>query len=171
MNSTVVLALSILFAVLAFLMLCMCLYSNIRPRYKLLLVVAVSAAYFEGYGLLKNSQGWASADDLPPRFVLLATVIEEPNKNKEKGEIFVWVQEIAGNRPAGEPRAYRFAYEKGLHSLFSEAMKKARNGNSQMGTVKPRKGPKGNNFLSGNAAAEADRIRLSDLPSPQLPEK
>jgi len=135
MNSTVVLALSIGFAVLCFLLLCLCLYGTLSHRTKMWLVVSVSAFYFVGYHAINDSQGWAASSDLPQRFVLLAAVIEEPVKDKTKGEIFVWLQPLTDNRPSGEPRAFRFPYEKGLHSLFEEGMKKNRNGNSQMGLV------------------------------------
>lgn len=170
MNTTVILTLAVGFALLAFLMLCLLMYSSLSRRAKLALVGLVTFSYFGAYQALSETQGWATAEELPPRFVLLAAVIEEPVKDKSKGEIFVWVQPILENKPAGEPRAYRFAYEKGLHSLFENAMKQARNGNSQMGTLRPRKGPKGSIFgkPGGNMA---DRIRISDLPAPQLPEK
>ena len=61
-------------------------------------------------------------------------------------------------------------YEKGLHSLFEEGMKKTRNGNSQMGTLEPKRGPKGSTWLRP-AGTDTARIKISDLPAPQLPEK
>jgi len=170
MNSTVILALAIGFAVLAFLLLCLTLYSPLQNRTKILIAVVVSVFYFIGYGALKDSQGWAVADELPQKFILLAAVIEEPVKDKSKGEIFVWLQPLADNRPTGEPRAFRFPYEKGLHSLFEEGMKKTRNGNSQMGTLEPKRGPKGSTWLRP-AGTDTARIKISDLPAPQLPEK
>lgn len=171
MNSTVILALTIGFAMLAFLLLCLIVYSPLQRRVKLLVVALTTVFYFVGYQALQDTQGWASADDMPARFVLLAAVIEEPVKDKSKGEIFVWVQPILENKPAGEPRAFRFPYEKGLHSLFESAMKKARNGNSQMGTLKPRKGPKTSSVFSKPGGNLADRIKIMDLPKAQLPEK
>lgn len=171
MNSTVILALSIGFAVLCFLLLCVCLYGRLGNRFKLLLVGVVSVFYFVGYNAIHEVQGWASAGELPRKFILLAAVIEEPVKDKTKGEIFVWLQPIAENRPSGEPRAFRFAYEKGLHSLFEEGMKKARNGNSQMGIVESaQRGTRGVSWLKP-AGADLQRIKLRDMPAAQLPEK
>ncbi|BDU59335.1 hypothetical protein LMORI2_23170 [Limnohabitans sp. MORI2] len=171
MNSTVVLALSIGFAVLCFLLLCLCMHGNLTNRNKMLMVLVVTASYFIGYQALNDSQGWASSRELPPRFVLLAAVIEEPLKDKTKGEIFVWLQPLTDNRPSGEPRAFRFPYEKGLHSLFEEGMKKNRNGNSQMGVVESaQRGSRGVSWLKP-AGADVQRIKLRDMPAAQLPEK
>jgi len=168
MNANVILTLSIGFAVLGFLLLCICLFSTINKKAKLLLVIFTSTAYFISFDALKMTQGWATPDSVPPKFVLLAAVIEEPVKDKTKGEIFVWLQPLADNRPTGEPRAFRFPYEKGLHSLFEEGMKKTRNGNSQMGTLEPKRGPKGSTWLRP-AGTDTARIKISDLPAPQLP--
>ena len=171
MNATVILALAIGFAVLCFLLSCLCMYGNLTNRNKMLMVFAVTASYFIGYQALNDSQGWASSRELPPKFVLLATVIEEPLKDKTKGEIFVWLQPLTDNRPSGEPRAFRFPYEKGLHSLFEEGMKKNRNGNSQMGIVESaQRGSRGVSWLKP-AGADVQRIKLRDMPAAQLPEK
>ena len=158
------------FAILAFLLLCICLYGSITKKTKLLLVVLTSIAYFVSFDALKMTQGWATADSIPPRFVLLAAVIEEPVKDKTKGEIFVWLQELVDNKPQGEPRAFRFPYEKGLHSLFEDGMRKIRNGNSQIGSLEPLRGPNSNNWLR-SGGDEPPKVRLGDLPAPQLPEK
>lgn len=171
MNATVILALAIGFAVLCFLLLCLCLYGDLKSRNKMLMVLTVTAFYFVGYQVLNDSQGWATARELPPRFVLLAAVIEEPLKDKTKGEIFVWLQPLTDNRPSGEPRAFRFPYEKGLHSLFEEGMRKNRNGNSQMGVVESaQRGSRGVSWLKP-AGADVQRIKLRDMPAAQLPEK
>lgn len=170
MNSYVILILSIGFAVLSFLLVCICLFGSINKKSKLLLVVFTSCAFILSYDALKLTQGWATADSIPSKFILLAAVIEEPIKDKTKGEIFVWLQELKDNKPQGEPRAFRFPYEKGLHSLFEEGMKKIRNGNSQIGSLEPRRGPNSNNWLR-SGGDEPPKVKLGDLPSPQLPEK
>ena len=147
------------------------MYGNLTTRSKMLMVFTVTAFYFIGYQTLYDSQGWASSGELPPKFVLLATVIEEPLKDKTKGEIYVWLQPLTDNRPSGEPRAFRFPYEKGLHSLFEEGMKKNRNGNSQMGVVESaQRGSRGVSWLKP-AGADVQRIKLRDMPAAQLPEK
>lgn len=170
MNATVILVLSLAFALLLFLLTCLCLHSTLHRRWKWFLIVLVGVSYFGGYQLLRDTQGWAVADTTPPKFIFLAVVIEEPVKDKTKGEIFVWLQPLQDNRPSGEPRAYRLPYEKGLHSLFEEANKKTRRGNAQMGSTEPRVGGKGFTWLKPSAN-DTVQIRLRDLPASQLPEK
>jgi len=170
MNAHLTLTLAIGFAIFVFLLLCICMYSSIKSRYKLLLSISVALVYFIGFNAIKDTQGWPAADIPPKRFILLASVIEEPVKDKTKGAIYVWLQPLADNKPIGEPRSYRIAYEKGLHSLFEEAMKKTRSGNSQMGSTEPKRVPKGLAWLRP-ASNDTMAIKISDLPSPQLPEK
>lgn len=170
MNLNVVLLLAVAFALLCFLLTLLCLYSQISRRWKTLLVLLSTVAYFGGYMGLRESQGWAAADTLPPKFIFLAVVIEEPVKDKSKGEIFLWLQPLQDNRPSGEPRAFRLPYEKGLHGLLEEANKKTRRGNAQMGSNEPRQGTRAMSWLrpSGNDTLQ---IRIRDLPASQLPEK
>ena len=56
-----------------------------------------------------------------------------------------------------------------LHALLGEAMKKSRQGVSQIGSTEPPAGG-GTSWLR-NAADPRLKIRISDAPSPQLPEK
>lgn len=170
MNTHFIVLMSVVLALLIFLLACLCVHGHLSRTWKTGVVLLCTLAYSMLYIGLRETQGWAAAETLPPRFVLLASVIEEPVKDKSKGEIFVWLQPMQDNRPNGEPRAFRLPYEKGLHSLFEEATKKTRRGNTQMGTTEPRVGPRGFSWLrpSGN---ESLQIRLRDLPSSQLPEK
>lgn len=170
MNTHFIVLMSVVLALLIFLLLCLCMHANLSRWWKTAIVLLCSCSYSMLYLGLRETQGWAAAETLPPRFVLLASVIEEPVKDKTKGEIFVWLQPMQDNRPSGEPRAFRLPYEKGLHSLFDEAIKKTKRGNTQMGTTEPRVGPRGFSWFrpSGN---ETLQIRLRDLPASQLPEK
>ncbi len=170
MNHSLLL-LSVAYALLAFLLLCLCVWTRWHIALKIGLVSLVTVFYFIAYDGWLGSQGWPAEDALPKRFVLLAMVVEEPNKEREsKGNIFIWVNALEANRPAAEPRSYRLPYDKDLHSLFGEAMKKSRQGISQMGTTEPKAGPKGFSWLRppGN---DKLTIKISDLPRPQLPEK
>lgn len=135
---------------------------------KLLLVAAVTGFYFFADDAVHSMWGWPTSDALPPRFVLLAAVIEEPTA-KSAGALYVWVNAIENGKPAAQPRAYRLPYAKDLHALLNEGMKKSRQGISQMGTAEPKPGPKGFSWLRPGNDEQAIKIR--DLPSPQLPEK
>lgn len=166
-----ILLLVTVFSLLAFLLLCLCLWTRWPVWLKTGLVVAVSLFYVVAYDTMHAMLGWPAEQALPRRWVLLALVVEEPNKERDsKGNLFVWVNALENNRPAAEPRAYRLPYDKDLHSLFGEAMKKNRQGITQLGTHEPRVGPKGFSWLRP-ASDEKLNIKISDLPRPQLPEK
>jgi hypothetical protein len=139
------------------------------PRWaRALLVLGVAALWFAAALLLDGVWGWPSKRELPERFVLLAAVIEEPDRNSE-GAVYLWVNKMEGNQPAAQPRAHRLPYSKDLHALVNEGMKKVRQGITQMGTAEPRRGSTGASWLQ--PATQTVDVKISDLPSPQLPEK
>ena len=156
------------FAALVMLTALALLWSRWPAWLKGLLVIAVTGFYFYADDALHGSAGLPSRDALPERFVLLAAVIDEPNA-KSKGALYVWVNELKDGKPAAQPRAYRLPYQKDLHALLNEGMKKVRQGVSQMGTAEPKSGPRGFAWLRPGSDEQAVKIR--DLPVPQLPEK
>ena len=160
--------LALIAAALSALCLLALLWSSWPGWLKGLLVLAVTGFYFVAYDAVLSVWGLPSRDALPERFVLLATMIEEPT-SKSSGALYVWVNALEDGKPAAQPRAYRLAYSKDLHALLNEGMKKNRNGVSQLGTTEPRRGARGLNWLRpGNDEQE---IKIRDLPAPQLPEK
>ena len=138
-----------------------------RP-YKWLLVAATAGLYVFGARQLDEVWGWPGRSALPARFVLLASVAEEPTP-KSSGALYVWVNAIEQGRSVREPRAFRLPYSKDLHGLLDEAMKKQRQGVSQMGTTEPARGRQGYSWL--RPGSDEQQIKIRDLPTPQLPEK
>jgi hypothetical protein len=156
---------------LAVLALVMCLKTQWPLIAKIALIAAVTGLYFVAYSAHEGLMGWPTKERMPERFVLLATVIEEPNKEKSTtGHIYVWVNGLVGNKPLAEPRAYRLPYEKDLHALLGEAMKKNRQGVTQIGRLEAKPGPTGASWMRG-AGNDNVTIKMSDLPAAQLPEK
>jgi hypothetical protein len=143
------------------------------PRWiKVTMVIVVSLFYVVAWDALSGMLGWPSPAELPKRFVLLAVVTEEPNRDRgSKGQIFVWVNALEGNKPVAEPRAYRLPYEKDLHSLFDEAMKKARKGITQLGSSEPQPEQKGSAHWLRPGGSDKAKITVRDMPAVQLPEK
>ena len=135
---------------------------------KAALVAAVTLLYFFSDAALEGVWGWPSRQSLPERFVLLAAVFDEPAKNRD-GALYVWVNAIENGKPVPQPRAFKLPYSKDLHALLGEAMKKTRQGVSQMGSAEPRAGKSGLSWLRPGSDEQVVKIR--DLPSPQLPEK
>lgn len=155
-------------AALAFLCALALLWSRWPAWLKGLLLVGVTAFYFQADDLVHRMWGFPSPDRLPERFVLLATVIEEPSA-KTAGALYVWVNALENGKPVREPRAFRLPYSKDLHALLDDGMKKVRQGVSQMGSAEPKAGRRGVSWLRPGSDEQVVKIR--DLPVPQLPEK
>lgn len=162
------LAVVLAFVVLATLAVLALLASRWPLWLRALLVIGVTGFYFYADEAVHNMWGWPSSDALPERFVLLATVIEEPSA-RSPGALFVWLQALENGKPARAPRAYQLPYTKDLHSLLNEGMKKARQGVTQMGTSEPKPGKRGLSWLRPGSDEQVLKIR--DMPVPQLPEK
>ncbi len=169
--ATELLTLGVLYALLAFLLLVMCLATRWPWWSKLLGIVLVSGFYVLAQHTLTRVSGWPSVDRLPEKFVFLSSVFDEPRPVQgHPGAIHVWVHPLEDGKLVEMPRAYRLAYRKDLRGILEDGMKKARDGNAQLGRTEPRRGPSGPTWLrpAGNEDLE---IRLSDVPRAQLPEK
>jgi hypothetical protein len=136
---------------------------------KALLVAGVTGLYFVADRALDDTWGWPSKGGLPERFVLLAAVIEEPVKN-DPGALYVWVHALQDGKPVRQPRAYKLPYAKDLHALLEEAMKKVRQGVTQMGSAEPKRAR--GTFLNWlRPGSDEQQMKVRDMPVPQLPEK
>lgn len=159
------------YVLLSFGLLALCLATPWRWWVKALMVLLVSAFYFVGQHSFWLVSGWPTTDDLPQRFVLLSAVFDEPSPTRgHEGAIFIWVNPIKDNAPLSMPRVHKLPYEKDLHRILGEGVKKARDGNTQIGSTEPRRGPGGLPWLRPGSDARVD-IKLSDVPRVQLPEK
>ena len=162
------LALALTFAALVLLTTLALLWSSWPGWLKGVLVACVAVLYFWGDAVVHDLAGWPTTDTLPERFVLLAAVIDEPTKQRS-GALHVWVNALEDGKPAERPRAYTLPYAKDVHALLEEAMKKNRQGVSQVGTTEPKKGKRGASWL--RPGSDELVIKIRDLPAPQLPEK
>ena len=168
-NSSLLLTLAYLG--IAFLLLVLCLATRWPRPVKLAMIALVTAAYFIAESAFDGMLGWPAATNIPEKFVLLATVVEEPDKDRgSKGAIYIWVNGVEAGRPVAEPRAFRLAYGKPLHAMLNEAMKKNRQGISQIGSTEAPAAGKNGSWLR-SAADPTVKIKITDAPAPQLPEK
>jgi hypothetical protein len=169
--SSQLLLLVLMYALLAFLLLCLCLATRWPWALKGAMVLLVSGFYVFGHHTLQGIAGWPSDDALPKRFVLLSAVFDEPSLGRgHKGAIYIWVNPMKDNAPLDMPRVHRLPYEKDLHRILGDGLKKAREGNTQMGSTEPKRGQGGLAWLLP-ASNDQVEIKLSDLPRAQLPEK
>ena len=163
------LAIILAFAAVGLLTLLALLWSHWPAWLKGLLVLAVTGLYFYGYAAVHEIWGIPSTDALPERFVMLASVVEEPSA-RSTGAIYLWVSVPREGGPLLAPRAYQLPYSKALHTQIEEGLRKGRDGVAQMGTAEARSGKgRGSGWLKpGNDEQE---VKIRDLPTPQLPEK
>lgn len=170
-TSTQLLWLGLAYALLGFLLLCLCLATRWHWLVKAVMVVVVSGFFLIHNQVLRAISGWPADDILPPRFVLLSAVFDEPSPaRRHAGAIYIWVNEIKDHEALDLPRVYRLAYEKDLHRILGDGLKKAREGNTQIGTTEPRRGGGGLPWLRPSGDDKV-QIKLNDMPRAQLPEK
>lgn len=163
------LALVLAYAAVLLLVLLALLWSRWPRWLKTVLVVAVSALYFWGHDTVAAVLGLPSTGPLPARFVMVSAMVQEPTQNTP-GAIFLWVRPLEEGKAAGEPRAYRVAYQRPLHEPINDGVKKGREGVAQMGTSQARDGHgRGGGWLK--PGQDEQEVRIRDLPQPQLPEK
>ena len=109
---TVILTLSIAYAVIGALLLVVLVYARLHWSIKAVAVVVTSAFYVVSFTEMRGLLGWASADRLPASFKLLKARIVEPHSLEgDPGSIYLWVEQLdEDNRPSGIPRAFRVPY-------------------------------------------------------------
>jgi hypothetical protein len=162
---------TLLYLAVAFMLLLLCLATAWPKWVKLVMIGVVTGSYFMAESAFDGMLGWPAATGIPEKFLLLATVVEEPDKDRgSKGAIFIWVNGVENGKPVAEPRAFRLAYDKPLHAILNEAMKKIRQGTSQIGSTELPAGGKNGSWLR-SAADPHVKIKITDAPAPQLPEK
>ena len=109
---TVILTLSIAYAVIGALLLIVLVYARLHWSLKAVAVVVTSAFYVVSFTEMRGLLGWASTDKLPAYFKLLkARVVEPHSVEGDPGSIYLWVEELdADHRPSGVPRAFRVPF-------------------------------------------------------------
>jgi hypothetical protein len=120
---SVVLTLSIAYAMIGALLLVVLVYARLPWPAKAAFVVVTSAFYVASFFGTRGLLGWASVDRLPPTFKLLQVRIVEPHTLEgDPGSIYLWVEALdEGNRPSGVPRAYRLPYTESLAEKADKA--------------------------------------------------
>src|SRR5215469_9000662 len=120
---SVVLTLSLSYALIGALLLIVLVYARLPWSAKAVAVVVTSAFYIVSFIGVRGLLGWASVDRLPATFKLLQARIVEPHSLEgDPGSIYLWVEALDdGNRPSGVPRAYRLPYTDSLAEKADKA--------------------------------------------------
>jgi hypothetical protein len=100
------------YGLLALLLLSLNIFSLWRWWVKAAAMLVTAAVFLGAYVIISGLIGWPSEGQLPPRFALLNTYVEEPDKQRgDPGHIYLWVQEINAEQiPISPPRAYALPY-------------------------------------------------------------
>lgn len=101
-----------IYGLLALLLLSLNIFSLWRWWVKGGVMLVTGVVFVGAYTVISGLIGWPSPSQLPARFSLLHTYVEEPDKTRDfAGNIYLWVQEIDENQiPTGAPRAYVMPY-------------------------------------------------------------
>lgn len=137
MNSlqSVILTLSIGYALVGALLLVVLVYARLPWSAKAVAVVVTSAFYIASFIGARGLLGWATVDGLPATFKLLQARIVEPHSLEgDSGSIYLWVEALdEDNRPSGVPRAYRIPYRDKLAEKTDKALSEIAAGRPQGG--------------------------------------
>ena len=133
--NTIILSLSIAYAMLGVLLLAICVFTRLPWPLKAAAVALTSVFYILGFFSTRSLLGWSSVDPLPAQFKLLSARIVEPHSLEgEPGAIHLWVEELdSDNRPSGVPRAYRLPYNVKLAERTERAIGASAEGRPQGG--------------------------------------
>ncbi len=101
-----------IYGLLALLLVSLNIFSLWRWWVKAGLMLVTAVAFVGAYTVISGLIGWPSPAQLPQRFSLLHTYVEEPDRQRDfAGNIYLWVQEIDENQvPIAAPRAYVMPY-------------------------------------------------------------
>jgi len=132
---SVILTLSIGYALLGALLLAVLVYARLPWSAKAIAVVVMSAFYIASFVGARGLLGWATVDRLPATFKLLQARIVEPHSLEgDPGAIYLWVEALDDdNRTSGVPRAYRIPYRDKLAEKTDKAISEIAAGRPQGG--------------------------------------
>ena len=170
MNSQVLL-IGLSYVVILATLIAVFIYSYAPAWAKFLLLFVSGAMFMMHSQALVGLLGWPVEQELPAKFVVLSSQVNEPIKSeKSTGRIYLWLTEIEDTLPQKRPRAYSLDYSKALHSQIEQAIKRKRRGIVQVGESLAIDNTLGK--PSSMPAANATQlISIYDLPDPTLPEK
>ena len=170
--TTSIIGITVAYTVLAVLVLNLNFYSRLPIWIKAGAILLTTALYFVTYLSLQGFTGWPTQNHLPDEFVVLSAHTEEPDKTTgTKGSIYLWILAREGNSTLNQPRAYRLPYSRELHTEIDQAVRQLNFGVTQLGKMESIP-------LRGQGTPQASlleeytkRIKIQDLPSPELPDK
>ncbi|MGJ5073113.1 hypothetical protein ACQR1V_27930 [Bradyrhizobium oligotrophicum] len=132
---TVIVTLSVCYALIGALLLLVLVYARLPWQVKAVAVIITSAFYVGSFVGARGLLGWASVDRLPKSFKVLQVRIVDPHSVEgDPGAVYLWVEALDDdNRPSGVPRAYRIPYSDTLADKAQHAADQIAAGHPQGG--------------------------------------
>ena len=172
------------YALVAALLLTLCISLPGRRLLKIGLIGLVSVFYAATWIEHQNMLGWPTSKALPEDFRVMWITIDEPDKASSKpGGIFFWLRTLdEAGIPQGTPRAYRVPFSEAAAEEAQAALDKMEDGKvingSQSRNVlsekdkesKPENNYEGDSNVSGDDGF-TPTFSLREVPPPTLPAK
>ena len=122
------------YVLIAALLLGISIYSNWSWKIKATVIIITTTFYCVTYFSYPQILGWPTSEPPPQRFRLLASYIEQPDKQRGvSGAIYLWLARIDDLSLPVVPRAYRFPYSANLYARVLNASSKLSKGIVQLG--------------------------------------
>ena len=136
-----ILSLTAAYALVAALLAYVLLLSRLHWFFKALATVATVVLIPLTFNSIGELRGLPSDGPIPFSFRMLWAEVTEPNPlQREKGNVFLWLQTLdTNNFPLGQPRAYELPYSDDLKIKVSDAMGKIAQGEQVQGTIDAKK--------------------------------
>lgn len=108
------------------------LKTELNIAIKFLAVFITAGFYIVQYESLQQYTGWPSTDELPEKFVLIATDVYEPDqKTGRQGIMYWWIRDSSNmNQP---PRVYQLPYEADIHKITEQVIEQQKKGGQYVG--------------------------------------
>ena len=165
MTSTVV-AISLGYAALGVLLLCLGLETRLAWWIKAAAIVVTSAFFVVVFFATNGLLGWPARGPLPARFQLLWSRVVEPDvRSGDAGAVYLWVEETdANNVPSGTPKSYRLPYSRTLADRSLAARDEIVAGHPQQGLAGDLAGP--DEAADGDRAGERNQAEAHPAQTP-----
>ena len=150
------------YAILAVLLLSLNLKSAWHWAVKAAAIALTSGFFVIAFLAIEALLGWPTEAAPPAQFQLHAALVLEPDRDRPRGTIYLWLSpRAADGGSAGPPRAHALPYSRELHEQTERARQRLQEGETIEGTAQPGEEP-------GNHSVQ---VRLFEGPRPILPPK
>ena len=144
------------FILVLFFLFYLTLKTDLHIAVKFLAVFISAGFYIIQYESLQQFTGWPSTDDLPEKFVLIASDVHEPNqKTGEEGVMYWWIIDSANSQQP--PRVYQLPYEAEVHKKTDQIIEQQKKGSQYVGRKTERSSSSAGSGVSFEKISKSNR--------------